>query len=193
MALGSRVRWRRVVVLVVGLAAALAARVLFNGSNELLTAADTLALVSAGWVVVAILSEVLSSVMRGSRGGGGSGGCSRSALCFFVGAVTVLTIIAVQIPGNDGPIPGLRAISIALLAALALIGGGYAVLRRPAVRHRIARPLKGSRSALAQPRRRPALGSRRCGGILRRAGAPIVGLRRDWATQNGVVARRDRC
>ncbi|HSZ29713.1 MAG TPA: hypothetical protein VK784_08155, partial [Pseudonocardiaceae bacterium] len=67
VARGSRVRWRRLVVVVVVLAAAaLAVRVLFDSSDELLTAADTLSSVSAGWVVVAILSEVLSYVMRGA-------------------------------------------------------------------------------------------------------------------------------
>ncbi|HZD13782.1 MAG TPA: lysylphosphatidylglycerol synthase transmembrane domain-containing protein [Pseudonocardiaceae bacterium] len=107
------------------------------------------------------------------------------AVCsvLYVGAVTVLTIVAVQIAGDADPVPGLQAISIALLAGLALIGGGYAVLRRPAIRRRITRPLQGARSTLARRRARPALGSRRFGRILRRVGAPIGRLRRDWAAQ----------
>ncbi len=55
MALGARVRWRRVAVVVVVLgAAALVVRVLYDSSDELLTAADTLTSVSVGWVVVAV-------------------------------------------------------------------------------------------------------------------------------------------
>ncbi|MFY9807216.1 MAG: hypothetical protein WAK86_08105, partial [Pseudonocardiaceae bacterium] len=53
--------WRRAAVAVVGLAAAgLAGRVLFDSSDELFTAADTLTSVRLGWVVVAVLVEVLS-------------------------------------------------------------------------------------------------------------------------------------
>jgi uncharacterized membrane protein YbhN (UPF0104 family) len=235
VALGARVRWRRVAVVVVGLAAAgLVVRVLYDSSDELLTAADTLTSVSVGWVVVAILAEVLSYLVRGAatavvlrRAGGGVGpvtlgaavlagdaaayclpfGFAASgvvmvdvlrrrqvgavvagwmfAVCtvLYVGAVTVLTIVAVQIAGNADPVSGLQAISIALLAALALVGCGYAVLRRPAVRRRIARPLQGARSAMARRRARSALGSRRLGRILRRVGAPIGRVRRDWAAQ----------
>lgn len=235
MALSTRVRWRRVVVVVVGLAAAgLVVRVLYDSSDELLTAADTLTSVSVGWVVVAILAEVLSYLVRGAatavvlrRGGGRVGpvtlgaavlagdaaayclpfGFAASgvvmvdvlrrrrvgavvagwmfAVCtvLYVGAVTVLTIVAVQIAGNADPVSGLQAISIALLAALALVGGGYAVLRRPAVRRRIARPFQGARSTMARRRARPASGSRRLGRILRRMGAPIGRVRRDWAAQ----------
>ncbi len=236
VARGARVRWwRRLVVVVVGLAAAaLAARVLFDSSDELFTAADTLSSVSVGWVAVAILAEVLSYVMRGAstavvlrRGGGGVGmmtlgaatlagdaaayclpfGFAASgvvmvgvlhrrrvstavagwtfAVCSvaYVGAVTVLTIVAVQIPGNGGPVPGLQSVSIALLAALALIGAGYVALRRPAVRRRIARPLEGVRAVSARWGARPAWGSRRVGRILMRVGSPIVGWWRDWARQ----------
>ena len=235
MARGGWVRWRRVVVLVVGLAAAaLAVRVLYNGSDELLTAADTLASVSAGWVAVAILSEVLSYLMRGAatavvlrRGGASVGpvalgaavlagdaaayclpfGFAASGVVMFdvlrrrgvgaavagwmfavctvlyVGAVPVLAIIAVQIAGDADPVPDLQAISLALLAALALIGGGYAVLRWPAVRHRIARPLEGARAALAQRHGMPAWGPRRFGRTLRRVGAPIGRLWRHWTAQ----------
>lgn len=183
MVVGARVRWRRVAVVVVALAAAaLVVRVLYDSSDELLTAADTLTSVSVGWVLVAILAEVLSYLVRGAatavvlqRGGGRVGpvtlgaavlagdaaayclpfGFAASGVVMFgvlrrrrveaavagwmfavctvlyIGAVTVLTIVAVQIAGNADPVPGLQSISIGLLAALALIGGGYAVLRRP--------------------------------------------------------------
>jgi uncharacterized protein (TIRG00374 family) len=235
VALGTRVRWRRVAVVVVVLgAAALAVRVLYDSSDELLTAADTLTSVSMGWVVVAILSEVLSYAMRGAatavvlrRGGGGVGPATLGAavlagdaaayclpfgfaasgvvmvdvlrrrrvgvavagwmfaVCtvFYVGTVTVLTIVAVQIPGNGGPVPGLQSMSIALLAALAVIGGGYAVLRRPTVRRRFARPLQAARLALARRRARAGLGSRPLGRMLRRVGSPIRRWWRDWAAQ----------
>jgi putative heme transporter len=79
--------WRRAVVAVVGLAAAtLAGWVLYNNSDELFTAADTLKSVQAGWVVVAVLIEVLSYLARGAstamvlrRGGGGAGPVTLSA------------------------------------------------------------------------------------------------------------------
>jgi hypothetical protein len=239
VALGTRVRWRRVAVVVVVLAAAaLAVRVLYDSSDELLTAADTLTSVSMGWVVVAILSEVLSYAMRGAatavvlrRGGGGVGPATLGAavlagdaaayclpfgfaasgvvmvdvlrrrrvgvavagwmfaVCtvFYVGTVTVLTIVAVQIPGNGGPVPGLQSMSIALLAALAVIGGGYAVLRRPTVRRRFARPLQAARLALARRRAKAGLGSRPLGRMLRRVGSPIRRWWRDWAAQLGTI------
>jgi len=235
VAVGGQVRWRRAAVVVVGLvAAALATRVLLDSSDELLTAADTVTSVSWNWVVVAILAEVLSYVMRGAatavvlrRGGGGLGtmtlgaatlagdaaayclpfGFAASGVVMFgvlrrrhvgaavagwmfavctvlyVGSMTVLTIVAVQVAGDDDPVPGLQAISIALLAVLALIGAGYAVLRRPAVRNRIACPLEGARPARARPGAMAALSSRWLGRILLRVGTPIVGLCRDWARQ----------
>jgi putative heme transporter len=235
VAVGGQVRWRRAAVVVVGLAAAaLAVRVLFDSSDELLTAADTVTSVSWGWVVVAVLAEVLSYVMRGAatavvlrRGGGGAGpmtlgaatlagdaaayclpfGFAASgvvmvgvlrrrrvgaavagwmfAVCtvLYVGSMTVLTIVAVQIAGDNDPVPGLQAASIGLLAVLALIGGGYAVLRRPAVRNRIAWPLGGARSVSTRPRAVAARGSRWLGRLLLRVGSPIVGLWRDWTRQ----------
>jgi putative heme transporter len=189
--------WRRAAVVVVGLAAtALAGRVLFDNSDELLTAADTLTSVRPGWVLVAVLVEVLSYAARGAasavvlRCGGGRVGPiiltaatlagDAAAYClpfgfaasgvvmvsvlrrrqvgaalaswmfavssvFYVATITVLTIIAVQIPGADNPIPGLQAISAALLGALVLLGAGYALLRRPTVRRRLARALPGVR------------------------------------------------
>ena len=209
MALGGRV-WRRAAVVIVGLAAAaLVGRVLFDSSDELLTAADTLTSVRAGWVVVAVLVEVLSYAARGlasavvlrrggggGRGGGGVGpmtltlatlagdaaayclpfgfaasgvvmvGVLRrrqvgaalaswmfavSSVC-YVAAITVLTIIAVQIPGEDDPVPGLQAISAVFLGVLVLLGGGYALLRRPAFRRGLARALPGVRRRSARQR-----------------------------------------
>ena len=235
MALGAWVSWRRAVVVVVGLAAAaLAARVLYDSSDELLTAADTLSSVSAGWVVVAILSEVLSYVTRGAatavvlrRGCGGAGpmtlgaavlagdaaayclpfGFAASgvvmldvlrrrgvatavagwmfAVCtvLYVGAMAVLAIVAVQIPGNNGPVPDLQAASIVLLAALVLIGSGYAVLRWLAIRRRIIRPPEGDAVLRTRRGAGSGRGSVRSGRIARRVGAPIVRWWRDWAAQ----------
>jgi uncharacterized membrane protein YbhN (UPF0104 family) len=209
VALGGRVWRRRAAVVVVGLAAAaLVGRVLFDSSDELLTAADTLTSVRAGWVVAAVLVEVLSYAARGlasavvlRRGGGGVGpmtltlatlagdaaayclpfgfaasgvvmvGVLRrrqvgaalaswmfavSSVC-YVAAITVLTIIAVQIPGEDNPVPGLQAISTVFLGVLVLLGGGYALLRRPAFRRGLARAVPGvRRSSARRPRPRPA-------------------------------------
>jgi uncharacterized membrane protein YbhN (UPF0104 family) len=186
-------RWRRAAVVVVLLAAAaLAVRVLFDSSDELLTAADTLTSVRAWWVVVAILVELVSYAARGAacavvlrRGGAGLGpitlgaatlagdaaayclpfGFAASgvvmvgvlrrrqvgaalagwmfAVCsvFYVASITVLTLVAVQIPGEDNPVPGLQMLSVVLLGALAALGGGYALLRRPAVRRGVTRAL----------------------------------------------------
>lgn len=198
---------RRVGVAVVGLvAAALAGWVLFNSSDELVAAADTLKSVQAGWVVVAVLIEVLSYIARGAatavvlrRGGGGAGPMTLSvatlagdaaAYClpfgfaasgvvmigvlrrrqvsvavagwmfavssvFYVSSVTVLTLIAVQVAGDDDPVAGLQTISAALLGALAVVGGaGYALLRRPTLRSRLYRLLQ---------RVRPRFVSRRAG------------------------------
>ncbi len=203
-------------MVVVGFAAAaLAGLVLYDSSDELLTAADTLTSVRVGWVAVAVLLEVLSYVARGAasavvlrRGGGPGAGRvglmtlavatlagDAAAYClpfgfaasgvvmvgvlrrrqvgaalaswmfavssvFYVAAITVLTIVAVQIPGDDDPVPGLQSVSAVLLGALVLLGGGYALLRRPAVRRRLARGLPGVRLPLA--RRRP-LEPQRCG------------------------------
>jgi putative heme transporter len=173
-------------------AAALAGRVLFDSSDELLTAFDTLTSVQVGWVVLAVLIEVVSYAARGAadavvlrRGGGGAGVTTLSAATlagdaaayclpfgfaasgvvmidllrrrrvstavagwmfavssvFYVSSVTVLTLIAVQIAGDDDPVSGLQAISVGLLGALAVCGAGYALLRRPAVRHRLSRLL----------------------------------------------------
>ncbi len=217
-------RWRRAALAVLGLAAAaLAVRVLYDSSDELLTAADTLTSVQPGWVVVAILVEVVSYLARGAatavvlrRGGGGAGPIvlatatlagDAAAYClpfgfaasgvvmlgvlrrrqvstavagwmfavssvFYVGAITVLTIVAVRIAGEDDPVPGLQAISGGLLGALAVLGAGYALLRRPAVRRGLSRMFPAGRPAWA---RRPVR-SRSEGSALR------TGLQ-NWARQ----------
>ncbi|MGH3537400.1 MAG: lysylphosphatidylglycerol synthase transmembrane domain-containing protein [Pseudonocardiaceae bacterium] len=189
--------WRRAAVVLVGLAAAgLAARVLFDSSDELLTAADTLTSVRGWWVVAAVLVEVVSYAARGAasavvlrRGGAVVGPMTMAAATlagdaaayclpfgfaasgvvmvgvlrrrhvsaalagwmfavssvFYVASITALTIVAVQIPGGDNPISGLQTISIVLLVVLALVGAGYALLRRPAVRLRLVRALPSIR------------------------------------------------
>ena len=73
MAVGQR-RWLwRVVLLLVGLAAAaLAARVLLDSSDELLAAADTVTSVRLGGVVIAVRVELLSYLARGGRECGGA-------------------------------------------------------------------------------------------------------------------------
>jgi hypothetical protein len=226
--------WRRTAVVVVGLAAAgLAVRVLFDSSDELLTAADTLTSVRVGWVVVAVLVEVLSYAARGAasavvlrRGGGRVGPMTLAAatlagdaaayclpfgfaasgvvmvgvlrrrqvgtalagwmfaVCslFYVASITVLTIIAVQIPGSANPIPDLQAISAVLLGVVALVGAAYALLRRPAVRSRLAQVLPGRRLTLGRrrPRRSESPSERhRVGRILLAARSQIS----DWALQ----------
>jgi uncharacterized protein (TIRG00374 family) len=217
-------RWRRAAVVIAGLAAAaLAVRVLYDSSDELLTAADTLTSVQLGWVLVAVLVEMLSYAARGAatavvlrRGGGGAGPMvlaaatlagDAAAYClpfgfaasgvvmmgvlrrrqvssvvagwmfavtsvFYVGAITVLTIVAVPIAGDDDPVPGLQAISGGLLGALAVLGAAYTLLRRPALRRGLARVLPAVRRAPA--RQRPA---RRNEGSKLRTGL------RDWARQ----------
>jgi hypothetical protein len=191
-------------VTVAGLAAvALAVKVLFDSSDELLTAADTLTSVQPGWVVVAVLIEVVSYAARGAacavvlrRGGGGAGPITlgaatlagdAAAYCLpfgfaasgvvmvgvlrrrqvsaavagwmfavssvlYVGAVTAMTIVSVQIAGDDDPVPGLQTISVVLLGVLALVGAGYALMRRPAVRARMASAFPGIRPAQAGSR-----------------------------------------
>ena len=197
--------WRRAAVVVVGLAAAgLAARVLFDSSDELLTAADTLTSVRVWWVLVAVVVEILSYAARGAacavvlrRGGAvvgpvtlaaGTLAGDAAAYCLpfgfaasgvvmvgvlrrrqvgavlagwmfavcsvlYVASITVLTIVAVQIPGPDNPISGLQTISVVLLGALALVGAGYALLRRPWVRLWLTRVLPAVRLPLGHRRR----------------------------------------
>jgi len=235
-----RVGWRRVVVVALVLAVvALAARVLYDSSDELLTAADTLTSVSAGWVMVAIGSEVLSYLTRGAatavvlrRGGSAVGpvtlgaavlagdaaayclpfGFAASGVVMFgvlrrrqvaaavagwmfavctvvyVGAMAVLTVVAVEIPGNSGPVPELRTISIALLAALVVIGSGYVVVRRLAVVHRGTRPSRGVRAVWARRGERLAGGPGRFGRTVRWVGSPMV---RRWVGSPMVKWWRD--
>ena len=239
MVSNGRQRWRRAALVVVGLAAAaLAGRVLFDSSDELLTAADTLTSVRVGWVVVAVLVEVVSYAARGAasavvlrRAGVMSGvttpgattlsaatlagdaaayclpfGFAASGLVmvdllrrrqvsaavagwmfavssvFYVSSVTVLTIIAVQIAGDDDPIAGLQAISAGLLAALVLCGAAYAVLRRPRVRHRLSQLLPGTFSRLD----RAGGAARRDDGRVSRLGTVVRTVRaavRNWTQQ----------
>jgi hypothetical protein len=241
-------RWRRAAVVIVGLsAAALAVRVLYDSSDELLTAADTLTSVQPGWVLVAILVELLSYAARGGatavvlrRAGGGVGPMvltaatlagDAAAYClpfgfaasgvvmmgvlrrrqvnsvvagwmfavssvFYVGAITVLTIIAVPIAGDDDPVPGLQAISGGLLGALAVFGAAYAALRRPALRHGLSRVLPTVR----RPPRRVESSKLRTGlkdwarqlrtvRLTPAAGAAAFGLMLiSWVTDVGVLA-----
>ncbi|HET9117097.1 MAG TPA: lysylphosphatidylglycerol synthase transmembrane domain-containing protein [Pseudonocardiaceae bacterium] len=194
-------RWRRAALVIVGLAAvALATRVLYDSSDELFTAADTLTSVQPAWVLVAVLVELVSYLARGGattvvlrHAGGGVGPIvltaatlagDAAAYClpfgfaasgvvmmgvlrrrqvssvvagwmfavssvFYVGAVTVLTIIAVPVAGDDDPVPGLQSISIGLLGALAVLAVAYVLLRRPAVQRGLSRVLPTLRRAPA--------------------------------------------
>lgn len=58
-------RRRHVLMAVAGIAAAVAVKVLYDSSDEILTAADTLTQLRPGWVVVALLAEVASYLLRG--------------------------------------------------------------------------------------------------------------------------------
>jgi putative heme transporter len=236
-------RWRHAAVVAVGLAAAaLAVRVLFDSSDELFTAADTLTSVRVGWVVVAVLAEMLSYVARGAaaavvlRGGGGRVGLitlgaatlagDAAAYClpfgfaasgvvmlgvlrrrqvgtavagwmfavssvFYVGAVTVLTIAAIPIAGDDDPIPGLQLVSEVLLGVLTLAGAGYALLRRPAVRRGLARvlsrvpPVLRQRPFVSAARRRPGRARWRPAAPpwIQAAAAQVRAGLRDWEHQ----------
>lgn len=209
-------RPRRVVLVVLALAAAaLAAKVLYDSSDEMLSAADTLTHPQWSWVAVALLAEVVSYLLRGGalavvlrRGvahlravrpfdpaggvpGGVAGGPSpvpgpvvlgagtlagdAAAYCLplgfaasgvvvfgvlrrrgvdptvaawmyavgtvlYVGAVLLLTVVAVQVAGDADPVPGLQSISLALLVGLVLVGVGYALARRGRTPVLVARP-----------------------------------------------------
>lgn len=215
-------------VVVLGLAAAgLAVRVLFDSSDELLTAADTLTSVSVGWLMLAIITEVLSYATRGAaeavvlRSGGGRVGSltlaaatlagDAAAYCLpfgfaasgvvmvgalrrrqvdgavagwmfavssvlYVASIAVLTVISVQIAGDADPVPGLQAISAVLLAVLALAGAGYALLRRPVIRSRLARLLRVRTAHSRRETGRPWWSRTRFP-----AGSRIAGTCRDWA------------
>lgn len=224
------------VLLLVGLAAAaLAGRVLLDSSDELLAAADTVTSVRLGWVVIAVMVELLSYLARGGasavvlRQGGGEAGTvtlaaavlagDAAAYCLpfgfaasgvvvvgvlrrrrigaavaswmfavtsvcYVAAITVLTLVAVQIAGDQDPVPGLQAISGALLGALVAIAAGYALLRRRGMRGVLVRLLRWLRARLPQrlgsllPGVRPALAS---GGRLRgSSGAVRSRIRMVW-------------
>lgn len=234
MARNSRRWWRRAALVVVGVAAAaLAGRVLFDSSDELLTAFDTLISVRVGWVVLAVLIEVVSYAARGAadavvlrRGGGGAGVATLSAATvagdaaayclpfgfaasgvvmidllrrrrvnpvvagwmfavssvFYVSSVTVLTLIAVQIAGDDDPVSGLQAISVGLLGGLAVCGTGYALLRRPAVRHRLSRLLPVT-FRRRHPREGPPKWDNGRVGRVRALGLAVRSFVRNWAQQ----------
>jgi putative heme transporter len=225
--------WRRAALVVLGVAAAaLAGRVLFDSSDELLTAFDTLTSVQVGWVVLAVLVEVVSYAARGAadavvlrRGGGRAGVTTLSAATlagdaaayclpfgfaasgvvmidllrrrrvntavagwmfavssvFYVSSVTVLTLIAVEIAGNDDRVAGLQAISLGLLGALAICGAGYALLRRSTFRHRLSQLLP-----VMFPRRRPESPPKYDNGQVGRVRALGLAVRsfvRNWAQQ----------
>jgi hypothetical protein len=59
----------------------------------------------------------------------------------YVGAVSLLTIVAVQVAGDADPVPGLQSLSIGLLAALLLVGLCYALAHRKRTAALVARPL----------------------------------------------------
>lgn len=214
-------------------AAALAGRVLFDSSDELLTAFDTLTSVRVGWVVLAVLIEVVSYAALGAadavvlrRGGGGAGVMTLSAATlagdaaayclpfgfaasgvvmidllrrrrvntavagwmfavssvFYVSSVTVLTLAAVQIAGDDDPVSGLQAISVGLLGALVLCGAGYALLRRPPVRHRLSRLLPVTFRRYHHRERPPRWVNGRAGRV-HALGLVVRSFVRNWAQQ----------
>jgi hypothetical protein len=216
------------VVVVVLAAAALAAKVLYDSSDEMLSAADTLTHPRWSWVIVALVAEAVSYLLRGGalwvvlrrgvahirgetgerpverepvergpveRGpverGGRGGGPARTpgpvvlgagtlagdaaAYCLplgfaasgvvvfgvlrrrgvdptvaawmyavgtllYVGSVSLLTVVAVQVAGDADPVPGLQSISLALLVGLVLVGVGYGLTRRGHTSALLARP-----------------------------------------------------
>lgn len=215
-----RLSWKRLALVVVGLAGAgIAVKVLFDSSDELLAAADTLTSVSVGWVVVAVVVELASYWVRGAaervvlgRGSRAAGSVvlgaatlagDAAAYCLpfgfaasgvvvfgvlrrrgvpgavaswmfavstliYVGAVAVLTVVAVQIAGSASPVPGLQPITLGLLGGLVAVGGGYALIRRSRVRLRLGAVLRRTRAGVAR------------GLVTRVRGAGRV---REWFTQ----------
>ena len=224
-------RPRRVLLVVLVLAAAaLAAKVLYDSSDEMLSAADTLTHPQWSWVAVALLAEVVSYLLRGGglwvvlrRGvahiraeagerpydrvaggaaptpgpvvlGAGMLAGDAAAYCLplgfaasgvvvfgvlrrrgvdptvaawmyavctvlYVGSVSLLTVVAVQVAGDADPVPGLQSISLALLVGLVLVGVGYALARRgrhPALVARPASWLAGAARRLLGPARSSA-------------------------------------
>ncbi|MDT7591168.1 MAG: putative heme transporter [Pseudonocardiales bacterium] len=221
---GSR-RRRWLLVALALAAAALAGEVLYNSSDEVLAAADTLTHLQWWWVAVALVAEAISYLLRGGaqyvvlrRGiayreaslvdrpasaastpgpvalGAGMLAGDAAAYCLplgfaasgvvvfgllrrrgvdptvaawmyavstvqYVGAVALLTIVAVQVAGDADPVPGLQSLSIGLLAALLLVGLGYALAHRKRTAALVARPLAGlirSARALTAPVRASA-------------------------------------
>jgi len=229
---GKRVAMTVAVLAGVGLAAV----VLVNSSDELLTAADTLTDVSWGWVSVAVAAEIASYGMRGAgqavllrRGtipagsagqgptpaagadgpgaataavmGGPAGppgvvvlgaatwagdaaayclpfGFAASGVVMFrvlrrrgieagiagwmfavasllyIGAVAVLTIVAVQVAGGQDPVPGLQAVTGGLLGVLVGIVVIYVLARRgPLARAVATRRAARARTRASEPSR----------------------------------------
>ena len=243
-------RPRRVVLVVLALAAAaLAAKVLYDSSDEMLSAADTLTHPQWTWVAVALLAEVVSYLLRGEglavvlrRGvahlraersfdpaggvadglaGGVAGGPrpvpgpvvlgagmlagDAAAYCLplgfaasgvvvfgvlrrrgvdptvaawmyavgtvlYVGAVSLLTVVAVQVAGDADPVPGLQGISLALLVGLVLVGVGYALARRGRAPALVARPASWLASGAGR-----LLGTARSSASRRRAARVMAG------------------
>lgn len=190
-------RRRHVLMGVAGVAAAaVAVKVLYDSSDEILTAADTLTQLRPGWVVLALVAEVVSYLLRGRaqavvlRAGmaslepdvGSTGnqparvpgsvvlgaatlagdaaayclpmGFAASGVVMFgvlrrrgvdaavaswmfaistglyVGSISVMTIVAVRVAGDDDPVPGLQQASTFLLIGLAVLAVVLPVLRR---------------------------------------------------------------
>lgn len=234
------------VVLVLA-AAALAAKVLYDSSDEMLSAADTLTHPRWSWVAVALVAEAVSYLLRGGalavvlrRGvahlraeaeerlferngrvstgpgaarspaarpsavpgpvvlGAGTLAGDAAAYCLplgfaasgvvvfgvlrrrgvdptvaawmyavctvlYVGSVSLLTVVAVQVAGDADPVPGLQSISLALLVGLVLLGVGYGLARRGHTSVLVTGPvswLTGAARRLVGPARR-SVGRRR--------------------------------
>lgn len=185
-------------------AAGIAAKVLYDSSDEILSAADTLTQLRPGWVVLALFAEVVSYLLRGraqavvlwaglasldpvpdanARPEPASGGVKRAkppgsvllggatlagdaaayclpmgfaasgvimigvlrrrgvdaavaswmfAICtgLYVGSISVMTIVAVRVAGDDDPVPGLQEASTFVLIGLAVLAVILLVLRR---------------------------------------------------------------
>ncbi|HTK60989.1 MAG TPA: YbhN family protein [Pseudonocardia sp.] len=205
-------RRRHVLTAAAGIAAAgIAAKVLYDSSDEILTAADTLTQLRPGWVVLALVAEVVSYLLRGRAQavvlraglaglgpgpGAAPGAATRPAkgpgsvlmgsatlagdaaayclpmgfaasgvimigvlrrrgvdaavaswmfaICtgLYVGSISVMTIVAVRVAGDEDPVPGLEEASTFLLVGLAVLAAVLLVLRRT----RAGRPERAVRS-----------------------------------------------